>query len=227
VKYLFWGVVPVVLLLSSHLLAQPPVRFDEKVRNDFFAGFQGDAERMERGMKACEEILKAEPEHAEAMVWQGAGLNFQAGQMMSRGNVEKGLPLWQKSLAQMDKAVQIAPNSIGVRVPRASVLIPTSRFVPESMRKDLAKRAVADMEFVYGKRKDNLAKMSVHRRGEVLMGLAESYIRAGEPEKATPILKQVIETSPDSEYAKEAQRWLMPGEDERFYHNCIGCHVKE
>jgi len=60
--------------IGSALLSAPPDRFDHVVRNDFFAGFAGDEEALERAMKVSGETLAANPEHAEALVWHGAGL---------------------------------------------------------------------------------------------------------------------------------------------------------
>ena len=56
-------------------------RFDYGVRADFFAGFRGDAERLARGMTLCEDLLAANPDHADALVWHGTGLMFLAGEV--------------------------------------------------------------------------------------------------------------------------------------------------
>lgn len=48
-----------------------PQRFDMLVREDFFSGFAGDADALERAMKKCEEILAKDPKNAEALVWHG------------------------------------------------------------------------------------------------------------------------------------------------------------
>ncbi len=51
---------------------RPSERFDYKVREDLFAGFSGDNEALQRGLKVCEETLVDNPRHAEALVWRGA-----------------------------------------------------------------------------------------------------------------------------------------------------------
>ena len=49
-------------------------KFDDKVRNDFFAGFAGDKAAFDRGMKAAEEAIAESPnDAAEALSWHGAG----------------------------------------------------------------------------------------------------------------------------------------------------------
>jgi hypothetical protein len=70
--------------VGSAPLAQTPgeqeTRFDRLVRADFFAGLASDKEAFARAMQLIEETLTANPRHAEALVWRGSGLLFQAGQ---------------------------------------------------------------------------------------------------------------------------------------------------
>ena len=54
-------------------------RFDMLVRQDFFAGFNGNREALERGMKITEDTLAKDPNHAEARVWHGSGILYLAG----------------------------------------------------------------------------------------------------------------------------------------------------
>ena len=48
--------------------AQEPQRFDMKVRNDFFAGFGGDKEALERGMKFCADDIALDGHEGMALV---------------------------------------------------------------------------------------------------------------------------------------------------------------
>ncbi len=45
------------LVLSLPVGAQEPERFDEKVRELFFAGFAGNEDALQRGMAICEETV--------------------------------------------------------------------------------------------------------------------------------------------------------------------------
>ena len=58
------------LVLAAPAAAQQPERFDERVREFFFAGFAGNEDALERGMAICEETLAADPDHPPALVWQ-------------------------------------------------------------------------------------------------------------------------------------------------------------
>src|SRR5262245_54086657 len=93
-------------------------RFDYQVRTDFFAGFGGDDARLDKGMQACERALADNPTHAEALVWHGSGLTFKAGRAFQRGDTQTGTDLWTRGNAEMDEAVALAPDNVGVRIPR-------------------------------------------------------------------------------------------------------------
>src|SRR5581483_5368385 len=77
-------------------------RFDFLVRSDFFAGFAGDDARLQKGMAACERTLADHPQHAEALVWHGSGLLFQAGQAFRKGDMQNGGAMWSKALQEME-----------------------------------------------------------------------------------------------------------------------------
>src|ERR1700682_3999533 len=127
------------------LLAQD--RFDFQVRNYFFAGFAGDVASLEKGMKICEDSLVADPKNAEALVWHGAGLFYESGQAFQKQDMQKGGELWAKGLKEMDEAVAVAPDQLGVVIPRGAVLLTASKYVPSpEMARPLIEKGVADFE---------------------------------------------------------------------------------
>lgn len=200
-------------------------RFDHVVRNDFFSGFAGNQEAMARAMKASEAALQENPNHAEAMVWHGAGVFFQSGQLIQKGEQAKGMELYGQGIVEMKKAVAMAPNMIGVRIPRGAVLLTASRNMPPQLAKALREDGISDYLAVYDLQKDNLAAMGSHPRGELLFGLADAYSRNGETEKAQQYFDLVLKLVPDSVYAKRAALWnetkqALPAAQA----GCVGCH---
>src|SRR5713226_3504639 len=115
-------------------------RFDYKVREDFFIGFSGNQAALDRGMKACEETLRGNPKHAEAMVWHGTGLFFLAGQSFQKGDFQKGKEQWDGGLKEMEAAVALDPENVAVRIPRGAGLIQASLFVPPDFAAKSSKR---------------------------------------------------------------------------------------
>jgi hypothetical protein len=122
-------------------------RFDYLVRGDFFAGMRGDRARLERAMKLFEETLAREPRHAEAMVWYGSGLLVLAGQSFRSGDAARGRALWERGLRVMADAVALAPDQVGVLIPRGATLLLAARQVPPGAdSRALLQTGVADYE---------------------------------------------------------------------------------
>ncbi|MGC4052176.1 MAG: hypothetical protein QM757_22795 [Paludibaculum sp.] len=201
------------------------VRFDHIVRNDFFAGLTGDKEAFARAMKAAEDTLKEDPNHAEALVWHGAGLFAQSGRAFQSGDIQRGQEMWAKGLAEMDEAVRLRPDTPATRIPRGSSMLTASRFVPEDRRPALLERAVADFSHMYELQKGSLDKLGTHPRGELLMGLADGYDRSGDKEKSKALLTKVVNEMGDSVYGQRAKKWLETGDLPPMQRNCIGCHT--
>jgi tetratricopeptide (TPR) repeat protein len=210
----------------SNAQADEP-RFDHQVRNLFFSGFSGNQENLQEGMKRCQEVLAKDPKHAEALVWHGGGLMFLAGREFREGRGENGMKMFNQGLQQMDEAVALEPNRIGVRIPRGAVLLTTSRFMgPDNpMTAGLIKRGLSDYEKAHELQKEKIADMSDHSRGELLFGIAEGSSRAGDTAKAETFFNEILRLMPETPYAKRAQIWLKDRKLAPNQTGCIGCHV--
>lgn len=201
-------------------------RFDLIVREDIFGGFNGDDEAMKRGLAKCDEILQKNPKHVEAMVWRGAGRVFLAGQAFSKNNPVEGMKLWTSGLKDMDQAVELEPENLAVRIPRAAVLMPASAGAPEFMAKPLLAKAKADFEKIYKEQKETIDQLGEHPEGELRMGLADVYRRLGETDKSREQLEAITKSLPDTDYSRRAEKWLAADSSVKLTHNCIGCHDK-
>ena len=205
----------------------PPVeRFDYVVRDDFFAGLRGDAGRLARAMKVCEELLARNPRHAEALVWHGAALMIQAGQAAQRGNAEGARALSTRGVREMEAAVSMAPADPGVLVPRGAVLSGAARAVRDPERSAAFLRtAVADYERAVAAQTPSFPQLSEHARGELLGGLADGWHRLGDEDRARGYLTRMVAELPGSAYADAAKKWLehtpMRGGPAV---TCVGCH---
>jgi tetratricopeptide (TPR) repeat protein len=199
-------------------------RFDLIVREDIFAGFNGDADALKRGLEACDAELKKNHKSAEAMVWRGAGRVFEAGQLFGAGKSKDALPIWTGGLKDLDEAVKLEPNNVGVRIPRAAVLVQAGRNAPAAIGKPLLEKARDDFETIAKLQAKELEKLGVHPRGELHMGLADIYRLLGEKEKSKEQLEAVEKALPDTKYSKRAKEWLAAKADAKLEHSCIGCH---
>jgi hypothetical protein len=212
-------------LLSVRLApAQPPERFDLRVRQDFFAGFSGDREALARGMKACEEDLAKNPNNPEALVWHGGGLIFGAGQAFQSGDQQTGMGMWQRGLAEMQSGVSLKDDP-STRIPRGAVLLNASRYAPPEMGKPLLADGVADFERTLEFQKSYFDTLGVHPRGELLFGIAEGYSRLGDQQKAQSYFQRIKTDLPGTAYAKRADLWLATKSLPMEQTGCVGCHV--
>lgn len=207
--------------------SKPSERFDELVRDDFFAGMMGDEARLERGMKFCEKILAANPKHADALVWHGGGLLTRAAQAYTKGDAALGDSLWNRGLKEMDDAVAFEPDNMGVKIGRSATLIglAQSGWDPSDARgRALLLSALNDYEKVYQWQKPFFRKLSMHSRGELLFGLASGWSILGEREKALKYLRLILEECQGTKYEREARRWLGITPLPVVQHDCAGCH---
>jgi tetratricopeptide (TPR) repeat protein len=214
--------------LSTIRSAPAQDRFDLKVRNDFFAGYAGDKDALARGMKACEDALAADPKNAEAMVWHGSGVLVGAQQLFASGDSEKAVPVWMRGLAEMQAAVDLAPDSVGVRIPRGAVLLTASHYIPDAnMAKPLIVEGVSDYQRAYDLQKEYFATLGTHPRGELLLGLADGYSRLGDQDKAAAYFEEIVKTLPGTAYAKRASAWETTKSLPVEQTGCVGCHVSK
>lgn len=208
------------------VIAVAQERFDIKVRNYFFSGYTGDAAALDQGMKICEEALAANPQYPEAMVWHGSGLVYRSFGAFQTGDQQKGVELWLKGTQEMDHAVAIAPNNLGVLIPRGAFLLNSSHFIPDADRaRSFVQKGVADFEKVYELQKARFTELGTHPRGELMLGLADGYSRLGEQQKATEWFERIRTEMKGTAYEDSANVWLQTKNLPVRQAGCLGCHT--
>ena len=224
------SILTVILALFA---AAPPApvqrpageRFDVLVRADFFAGFTGDPARLQRAMDACERTLADNPKPAEALVWHGSGLAFQGGMAFQKGDMQTGGDLWGRGMTEMDAAVELTPESIGVLIPRGALLLQASRTMPPEMGRPLLEKAVGDYEKVLALQSAYFSTLGDHPKGELLFGLAEGHSRLGNADKSRMYFERLITDAPASGQAPKAKEFLSTGVLPKGQGlGCVGCH---
>jgi tetratricopeptide (TPR) repeat protein len=226
-RFIAWVFTWIVSLAIAVATQAPPARFDMVVRSDFFAGFAGDEARFNSAMQVCEKTLAENPKHAEALVWHGSGLTFKAGMAFQKGDQQTGMELWTKGNGEMDEAVSLAPDNVGVRIPRGAMLFQATRNMPPAMAKPLVEKAVGDYERALALQSASgvFATLGDHPKGELLFGLAEGYSRLGQPEKARTYFERLVSDAPSSGQTPKAKEWLATGKlPASTGLGCVGCH---
>jgi hypothetical protein len=206
--------------------ARAPERFDEIVREDFFAGLRGDQVAFARAMKVCQERLAGHPKDAAAMVWQGAGLYYLAGRAFAAGDYAKGMELNTQGLSEMDEAVNLDPT-VRTLIPRGAMLMAASKHLSDpAQRTATLKKGVGDFERVLELNKDSFDKLCVHDRGELLGGLAEGWYRLGDQAKADAYLKRMVAELPNTGYSRRAAAVTKEHPSPELVSlTCMGCHT--
>lgn len=202
-------------------------RFDFKVRNDFFAGFAGNRDALDRALKACEETLASNPKNAEALVWHGSGLYYLGGQAYQAGDMSKGQELVTKGIGEMDQAIAMAPDHIGVRIPRGAVLLQSTLFMQGNpMAKSLIEKGLSDYERALELQEPALAQLGTHPKGELLFGIADAHRRLGHDAQAQQMFERISSELKGSVYAKRADTFLSTKTLTPQQAQCVGCHTQ-
>jgi hypothetical protein len=161
-------------------------------------------------MKLCEDTLANQPKHAEAMVWHGSGLLFLAGQSFQKSDLVKGNELWERGMKEMDGALALEPDNVGVLIPRGATFLEASKHVPiPDLQESLLRQGLAAYEKTLVLQRSYFASLSVHAKGELLIGLADGWDRAGDKVKARSYYERILKDCPDSSYAERAKKWLQ------------------
>jgi hypothetical protein len=200
--------------------------FNSELRDLYFAAFNGDSKAMESANTRAGERLAANPKDADAMVWHGVGVFFSAGHAFQTGDMETGMDLYRKGLDEMARAVELDPDSAGVRGVRGAILMQATLHMegnPETGQ--LIETALSDYERLYETQKSSLDKMDTHARGELLFGLADGNRRIGNEAKAREWFKRIASEMKGTTYQKRADTYLRTGTLSVEESSCQGCHT--
>jgi len=199
--------------------------FDYKVRADFFDGLRGDTAALDRAIKLCEDTLAREPNHAEAMVWHGAGVMARASLAFRAGDRPNGVKLYQAGLAEMDRAVALAPSKVGVRIPRGAVLLVVAGFVPEPEKTKLVTRGASDYEVGLAGQEAYFAQLTLHAREQMLYGLTDAFATLGDKRKAASYYQRMMTDAAGSDLLPRAKA-RAAGEPVSGPTPCADCHAR-
>ena len=202
-----------------------PDPFEDKVRPDFFDGLRGNTAALDRAIKFCEDTLAREPDHAEALVWHGASVMARAGAAFRTGDRALGTKLYQQGLGEMDRAVAIAPNELGVRIPRGAVLLTVASFVPEPEKSRLLGRGVSDYELALTRQTPYFGQLTLHAREQLLYGLTDGYATLGDAGKAASSYQRMTAAAAGSQLLPRAKA-RAAGQPVAGATPCEECHQR-
>ncbi len=204
--------------------AESQPHLDQRILDDFISGFRGNREALDRAVASAQKLLDTQPDNAEAMVYLGSGTLVLSGRAFQEENdMQKGMELWEKGNAMMDKAVQIQPGNFAIRSQRGNTLLIASRRVPADWQPALLEKSLADFNAILDLHKEDFSKLPERDRGELLACLADGYDRSGEKDKSRAYLERIVKELPGTEYAKRADAWLKDPSYPVEKRTCIDC----
>ncbi|MBC7795645.1 MAG: hypothetical protein H7Z37_02095 [Pyrinomonadaceae bacterium] len=192
-----FAVVIFLTITTQNVFAQQnDLKFDQKLQADFSVGMGGDAAALTRAFERSEKILEANPQDAETLVWHGSATVASSGKAFQNKNYAEGWAMWKKGLAEMDKAVELAPESFVVRIVRGATFLNASKRYPDpNVATELREKGVADYEKILSFTDEKSAKMAASQKPKILNGLIEAYDKAGDKTKADFYREQLAKTA--------------------------------
>jgi hypothetical protein len=124
----------------------------------------------------------------------------------------------------MNQAVALAPDSVGVRIPRGAILLEATRQMSPSQAEPLLRLAVGDYEHVLELQAKIFPSLGGHARGELLFGLADGHARLGDGQKAREYFRRMTEEATPSPRREYAAAWLAGAAPPRVP-ACGPCHA--
>jgi hypothetical protein len=174
----------VMTLMALGYVAAAAGQLPSLARVDVFATFNGPPERFEALMKQVDAALAANPSDPYARFLHGIGLARRSLDAIQRRDSKGATERWQEALGELDTARSLAPDDVRIIGGRAALLISTSRQMPSGVARPFLPSVAADFEKVIRAWDGDGQVRSVHERGELLTGLAESLVRTGKEEQA-------------------------------------------
>jgi acyl transferase domain-containing protein len=129
----------------------------------------------------------------------------------------------------MDDAVALAPESLGVLIPRGATLLSYAAHSTDPQRAHpRLEMGLADYEKVLAIQKAEWAALPLHSRGELLSALAAGWLQAGDALRARGSAQRIMGELAGSRYAARAQSFLPAAPPPaQLDWPCLGCHVSK
>ena len=149
---------------------------------------------------------------------------FRSGQAFQSDDTATGMELFGRGLGEMNRAVALAPDRVGVRIPRGATLLESTRFMPPGQAEPLLRLAVGDFERVLDLQAAVFSSLGGHAKGGGLFGLADGYARLGNQQKARQFFQRMTEDGSPSPRREYTAAWLG-GSAPKAVPACGPCHA--
>jgi tetratricopeptide (TPR) repeat protein len=183
---------------------------------------------VKRLLENSSSMLEANPDHAQALVWHGITL-LATGMPDRRTTAEEqqaAIARFQKGVAEVDRAVALAPDDIEVRVLRGIAFRPISQQMPPPFSERMLEKARTDFQRIFELQQHQLDELGTHPLGELLQALGDVYTRQSKRDEAAKYYRLIQTKLAGTEYARRAAIWFETGQPlTPEQTGCVGCHA--
>jgi hypothetical protein len=198
------------------------------VREDIFAGvLDGDMDRLARGEKSIEVLLEQRPtEKPGLLAWKGGATLYRAVRALEAKRTEEFEEKYRQATDLLAEAKKLGRDDLGVTAATGGVYALLADRLPEKLRGPAWATAYDSYQALWKKQAQNVEKLPLHLRGELLGGLAQSAQRTGRTKEFAEYLDKILAVAPDSAYARAATSWKEnPEAGKGPSLTCLTCHA--
>ncbi len=157
-------------------------------------GVAGNDDAVEKGFTCFDKVLELDPSNAVALAYRGSLWTLRARDawwpFTKMKDVDKGVD-------EMDKAVDLAPDNIPVRLVRGI----NSIHLPSMFRR----LPIALKDFDYMLNDARFVRFNPHLQSTIFCWAGIAYHNDGQTTKAKELLQKAISADPNSETARKAE----------------------
>ena len=208
-------------------LADTRLSVNTLLREDIFAGFlTDDAERFARGEKNLETLLEQRPaEKATLLAWKAGIAYYRAVRAYENHRPDEFEQTYRKALDLLAQARQTDPQDGGVYAITGGVNVLFADRLPKEKQAAAWAQAYECYQVLWKVQSENLNRLPVHLRGELLGGLAASAQRTGHTQELNQYLDQIIAVLGGTPYEPVARQWKKdPASATKTALTCLTCH---
>jgi tetratricopeptide (TPR) repeat protein len=208
-------------------LAETRLPVSTLVREDIFAGWRADdMERYARAEKNIELLLEQRPkERAELLAWKGGTKIYRAVLAREADKADECERYYQEALHLFTEAQELAPKNPAVAAIVGGSYVLFADRLPEKYRAAAWTVSYDSYQTLWKLQGQALEHLPMHIRGELLAGLVQSAERTGHKEEHIEYLDKILDTLPDTAYARIAKQWKAdPALAAQGNISCKSCH---
>ena len=198
------------------------------LREDVFAGFfENSSDRVGRAERNIALLLEQRPsERANLLAWKGGIAVQRAVKAHEAGNTAEFTKHFNAAREDFAAAMKASSGSDGV----APIVGGTYAFfgdrLPQEHRAAAWAQAYESYSRLWKQQAEQVEKMPLHFKGELLSGMAQSAHRTGRTEESAQFVDRMLTMLANTQFEKTAQQWKAdPASAATTNLTCKNCHA--